>query len=130
MNEQDDLGRRIATLLDAGADDVGPAERERLMAARQMALARLRPDPARARVPAWLGVFAGVGAGSSGRRTPGAHYLIPIAALVLGLAAVTYMHWSPSNDIADIDAGLLTDDLPINAYLDQGFDSWLKRSSR
>jgi hypothetical protein len=25
---------------------------------------------------------------------------------------------------------LLTDDLPINAYLDKGFDSWLKRSSR
>jgi hypothetical protein len=25
---------------------------------------------------------------------------------------------------------LLTDDLPINAYLDQGFDSWLKRAPR
>jgi hypothetical protein len=27
-------------------------------------------------------------------------------------------------------AGLLTDELPISAYLDQDFDSWLKRSSR
>ncbi len=32
--------------------------------------------------------------------------------------------------IADIDLGLLTDDLPIDAYLDKDFDSWLKRSPR
>ena len=50
--------------------------------------------------------------------------------LVLGLAGVAYMHYTPTSDIADIDAGLLTDDLPINAYLDQGFDSWLQRSGR
>jgi len=25
---------------------------------------------------------------------------------------------------------LLTDELPLNAYLDRGFDSWLKRSAR
>jgi hypothetical protein len=35
-----------------------------------------------------------------------------------------------ANAIADIDAGLLTDDLPIDAYLDQDFQSWLKRFSR
>ena len=35
-----------------------------------------------------------------------------------------------SNDFAEIDVGLLTDELPLNAYLDKGFDSWLKRSSR
>jgi hypothetical protein len=60
----------------------------------------------------------------------GVQYLMPIAALVLGLAGVAYMHTPAPSDIADIDAGLLTDELPINAYLDQGFDSWLKRSSR
>ena len=32
--------------------------------------------------------------------------------------------------IADLDARLLTDDLPIDAYLDKGFDSWLKRQQR
>jgi len=58
-------------------------------------------------------------------------YLIPVAALVLGLAGVLYVHSNgTSSDIADIDAGLLTDELPINAYLDKGFDSWLKRSPR
>jgi hypothetical protein len=29
---------------------------------------------------------------------------------------------------AEIDAGLLTDDLPIGAYLDKNFTAWLKRS--
>ena len=36
---------------------------------------------------------------------------------------------SPASEMAEIDAGLLSDELPINAYLDKGFDSWLKRSS-
>jgi len=27
------------------------------------------------------------------------------------------------------DAGLLTDDLPIDAYLDRGFEAWLKKRS-
>jgi hypothetical protein len=54
-----------------------------------------------------------------------------MAALILGLLGVVYVNTSNVvSDIADIDAGLLTDELPISAYLDQGFDSWLKRSPR
>ena len=33
-------------------------------------------------------------------------------------------------ELAEIDAGLLTDELPISAYLDKGFDSWVTGSSR
>lgn len=127
MNEQDELGRRIAGLLDDGADAVGPAQRERLRAARKLALDRHYEQRKRAWAPAW--VTAGVG-GLTERRVFGIQYLIPMAALVLGLAGVAYMHYTPTSDIADIDAGLLTDDLPINAYLDRDFDSWLKRSPR
>jgi hypothetical protein len=126
MNEQDELAKRIARLLDESADNVGPAQRERLAAARKQALSRHRREPTHAWVPAWAGPISRV----TERRVLGVQYLIPIAALVLGLAGVAYMHSGPANDIADIDAGLLTDELPINAYLDQGFDSWLKRSSR
>jgi hypothetical protein len=49
--------------------------------------------------------------------------------LILSLIAVTY--WQvvvQANDIADLDASLLTDDLPINAYLDSNFEAWVKRS--
>lgn len=126
MNEQDELGRRIAGLLDDSADGVGPAQRERLRAARKLALDRHHETRSRALVP---NLATGIG-NITDRPVFGIQYLIPMAALVLGLAGVAYMHYTPPNDIADIDAGLLTDDLPINAYLDQGFDSWLKRSGR
>jgi hypothetical protein len=35
-----------------------------------------------------------------------------------------------SMDIADIDASLLTSELPINAYLDSDFEAWVKRTSQ
>jgi hypothetical protein len=34
------------------------------------------------------------------------------------------------NDNAEIDASLLSGELPIDAYLDSGFEAWLKRSSQ
>jgi hypothetical protein len=56
-----------------------------------------------------------------------------IAATAVALAMAGVVYWQstkPANGLAEIDAYLLTDELPINAYLDKGFDSWLKRSSR
>ena len=61
----------------------------------------------------------------------GTRHWIALSLLVVVLAGVAY--WKrpmPTNDLAEIDTGLLTDELPINAYLDKGFDSWLKRPSR
>ena len=126
MNEQDELGRRIAGLLDDSVDALGPAQRERLRAARKLALDRHYEQRQRSLVPRLASSIGSV----TDRSVFGVQYLIPIAALVLGLAGLAYMHYTPPNEIADIDAGLLTDDLPINAYLDQGFDSWLKPSGR
>ena len=126
MNQQDELARRIAKLLDESADAVGPAQRERLRAARKLALERHHEQPA----PAWAPTWATGISRFTERTVFGVQYLIPVAALVLGLAGVAYMHSTPTTDIADIDAALLTDELPLDAYLDQGFDSWLKRSSR
>jgi hypothetical protein len=127
MNQQDELAQRIVKLLDESADNIGPAQRQRLSAARQAALARHRPAP----VAAWAPVWAGTISRFTEQRAFGVRYVIPIAALVLGLASVVYVQSNgTSSDIADIDAGLLTDELPISAYLDKGFDSWLKRSPR
>ena len=126
MNDHDEVGRRIARLLDESTDALAPEQRERLSAARKLALSRMGGKPAPS--PAWVPAWAGAVSRYTERRVFGVQYLIPMAALVLGLAGVAYMHTGTASDIADIDAGLLTDDLPINAYLDQGFDSWLKRS--
>jgi hypothetical protein len=125
MTDQDELARRIAKLLDESADGLAPAQRERLNAARQRALSHYRTEPVRGWIPVWAGIN-----GITERAVFGVRYLIPMAALVLGLMGVMYMHTNGAPDIADIDAGLLTDELPLDAFLDTSLDAWLKRSPR
>ena len=118
MSDEEQLKRVLhqATEPPAGAA-------ERLRAAREQALARQRPEPA----PAlrWAdNVLGGVGgwAGASLR------LVLPVALLVL--AVMFIYNWQQSRTIAEIeeiDSMLLTDELPIDAYLDRGFQSWLKK---
>jgi hypothetical protein len=54
--------------------------------------------------------------------------VLPVAVLVGGLLAIS--HWQQNLRVAEveeIDALLLTDDLPLDAYLDKGFEAWLKK---
>jgi hypothetical protein len=125
MNQQDELASRIAKLLDEGADKLSPQSREGLAKAREAALARYSAQRAPAAAPAWAATISTITEGS----VFGIRYLIPLAALVLGLIGVVYVQTNGvTSSIADIDMGLLTDELPIDAYLDNDFDSWLKRS--
>ena len=126
MNQEDELAIRIAKLLDEGTDGLGADKRERLAQARKLALSRQNGPRAPVLAPAWAGPISRV----TEQSVFGVRYLIPLAALILGLIGVVYVNTSGvASEIANIDAGLLTDELPISAYLDQGFDSWLKRSS-
>jgi uncharacterized protein DUF3619 len=130
MNTTDDeLARRIIQHLDFGADHIEPRTRERLLEARKAALSHYKEELQPARGLAWAG-------GALTRRESSffsPRNVIAGAALIAVLIGMAY--WqnngsNPANELADIDVGLLTEDLPINAYLDKGFDSWLKRSSR
>ena len=127
MNQEDELALRIARLLDEGSGGLTPAQRERLAETRRVAVARAQAQAQPAPAPAWAGAISSF----TERSVLGVRYLVPFAALLLGLLGVVYVNTgSVSSEMAEIDAGLLTDELPINAYLDQGFESWLKRSSR
>ena len=127
MNEHDEQGQRVARLLDESAEHLTARQAAGLARARQMALARYQPQRAAQMTPALAGA---AGAGWTERSVLGVRYFLPVATLLVGLVGITYMHSAGvPNDISDIDAGLLTDELPINAYLDQDFESWLKRSS-
>ena len=56
--------------------------------------------------------------------------VLPLIFLILGLYASN--HWYQAQlqeEIIEIDTEVLTGDLPMDAYLDKGFDLWLKRSS-
>lgn len=123
----DELAGKIVRILDYSADHLNPQVSERLFAARRIALTRYREQPAPASGLAWAGHAIARFVGDH----PNARYMVAGMALIAALLGIVYwQNSSPANDLAEIDAGLLTDDLPINAYLDKGFDSWLKRSLR
>jgi hypothetical protein len=124
MNEPQ-FGNKVRHLLNQRSSTVDPAVAERLRAAREQALARQRPEPAP--VLAWADNVLGRvdGWGSLSLRI-----LVPLALLVGGLAGI--YSWEQNQRIAeveDIDAQLLTDDLPVEAYLDRGFQNWLKKQA-
>jgi Protein of unknown function (DUF3619) len=124
MNEQQ-IAYRIKQELNRGLDlDAGKLAR--LETAREQALARQRVESPVA-VLAWAeNVMGRVGGPSS--LIP--RMLLPMAILILGLIAIN--QWRDSQvaaEIEEIDAAVLTGDLPLDAYLDKGFDAWLKRSS-
>lgn len=122
MNERE-FGHKIKHQLDR-ALDLEPATRNRLKAAREQALARQRlTEPVFAL--AWADAIVGRLSGNP----VSASIVLGGAALILALFGVQYWQRAPTvEEIEEIDAALLTSDLPINAYLDISFDSWLKRS--
>lgn len=124
MNEQQ-IAYRIKQLLNRRLD-LDASVLARLKAAREQALGRQRVESP-ASVTVWAdNVLGRFGAPSS--VIP--RLLLPTAVLILGLIAIN--QWRNSwvaAEIEEIDAAVLTGDLPLDAYLDKGFAAWLKRSS-
>ena len=129
MNQPEhELAKKLVQYLDYGVDHIEPGVRERLAAARRSALSHYRERPATVLGLAWAGPAA---RWRTEYRFNSARLLIAAATLVLATAGVVYWQSAgPANGLTEIDLNLLTDELPINAYLDKGFDSWLKRSLR
>ncbi|MDD5298651.1 MAG: DUF3619 family protein [Rhodocyclaceae bacterium] len=118
-----DLGYRVAHRLDLGTENLPRETRERLFAARQQALAHHRRASALFSLPGFGHLAVDV-------LLPQARALLAIIVLVAGVAGSYY--WNSSQQVAEneeVDSALLSGDLPINAYLDHGFDTWLKASS-
>jgi hypothetical protein len=133
MNEQH-LGNGIRSALDAGLV-LAPGVAARLHRARELALAHHVPTGrgfaaaiAEGAGAFWLGQFQG----------SWAQIALSVALLVTALAGVHY--WQDAREAmlavnsaveqyVDVDTRVLTGDLPINAYLDEDFQTWLKQSS-
>ena len=112
------LSRRLARVLDQGV--LGSYELERLRLARQRALERAAAAGPATRLVAWLDLHAAplLRSGLS-------------VALVLAVAlAGDYLGLEQARSEAQrVDGALLVDDLPINAYLDEGFRAWIAAGS-
>ncbi|MDA0226121.1 MAG: DUF3619 family protein [Proteobacteria bacterium] len=122
MNELQ-FGNQIRQALNEGAR-LPAALRERLRASRERALARRRIGTDVVLAGGVLGRFGGLGGFSVA-------VLVPVLLLVIGLAS---LHSARQNLVAEkqveIDTQLLSDELPIDAYLDKGFEKWLKKQRR
>lgn len=133
MNEEIRFASKIRQALAEGARLEGPrgaAVATRLRAARERALEARRT--ARSPALAWArGGAAGLaGGGFGGVGGFSLRVVLPTLLLVAGLFAI--YNWQQAQQAAaveELDALLLTDDLPLDAYLDRGFEAWLKKVS-
>jgi hypothetical protein len=121
----DQFGRRVAMRLDAGTDEMPYEVRERLRAARVRALA-LRKQPEVA--PVIIGRGAGATLALGERRwLYRLGSVLPLVVLAAGLVLIhTIQSERRASELAEVDAALLTDDLPPAAYADPGFVQYLK----
>jgi len=121
----DQFGRTVARRLASGSDEIDYAVGERLRAARVRALAARKQEM---RAPI---VIAGGGAATLafGERSwfNRIASIVPIVVLAAGLVLIhTTQSERRVNELAEVDAALLTDDLPPAAYADPGFVQYLK----
>jgi hypothetical protein len=122
MNEKDFAGK-VRSWLDRSADELGQLQSTRLRAARLRALDRWH-EPVRL-----LGIVT-VGSGTARalkyRVLQQVLLWLPLAILLATLATKAI---SPEADIGELDAQLLTGELPIDAFLDEDFGQWLESAS-
>jgi hypothetical protein len=121
MNEPQ-FGNKIRHLLNQGAQ-LDQSISAKLRLAREAALARQKPESAQG--VTWLGGILGR---LGGLRGLSLRLIVPFLALAMGLAAIySWQQRQRAAEVEELDALVLTGELPIDAYLDRGFEAWLKK---
>ena len=119
----DQFGRHVAMRLDAGTTEIPYEVSERLRAARVRAL-QVRRQPEVAPVMVGRGGVATLGWTGWFHRVAS---VLPLLVLAAGLVLIHgLMTERRASELAEVDAALLTDDLPPAAYADPGFVQFLK----
>ncbi len=129
LSAQDRYGRQLAACLDASAQQLPHDISERLRVARQQALGKYREVQIRETASVSLGGgVAALGGGEDERGLwPRLVSLIPLLALIAGLVTIQMAGTEQiAEELAELDAAILTDDLPPDAYSDPGFAQFLK----
>jgi len=127
----DEFAKKITTYLDQGTANLKAGVAYRLQSARQKALARLA-DPQRAANLSLAGARSAGGSGTlGGGRSLWASGRLWIGVALIAAAGIGFQQWQSYqqlNDLEETDAAILSSDLPIDAYLDRGFQNWLRRT--
>ncbi len=125
--QEKDFAQKITRTLNWGLSRIEADKLDRIRAGRQRALAAYREPVTILGLVTVSGQTLDI---STWIRKP--LFWLPILAIVAAVAAYTL---SGTDDIYDetggeLDAQLLTGELPINAFLDKDFGSWVKESSQ
>jgi Protein of unknown function (DUF3619) len=138
-SKEHEFALKISRALDESTTHIPAVAVDKLAAARRTALARKKPEKLAVAAPVFTPALAGAAgqfsspdAGES--RKPRTRFgrlglAWPVLALVIGLAGIAY--WEDHQrtaELADIDAAMLSDNLPLDAYLDHGFNAYLTRN--
>jgi Protein of unknown function (DUF3619) len=127
---QDRYGLKTASYLSTGAADLSHEISERLRAARVQAVAKrkvVRLETSGEIVRSGGSAALGWGSGQGFGWLAGLGSVLPLVALVIGLLVINSVQSdNRAAEIAEVDAALLTDELPPAAFADPGFIQFLK----
>ena len=137
MNTDDlNFAYKVRHALDEKLDDLRPSTTQRLAAARQIALARKKPH-----APALVAqnALAGDGFGRALYKPflqpfswiSRVGVALPLLALAAGLVGIYQFEQQQHIAVlAELDVAVLSDELPLSAYLDHGFNAYLTQSGQ
>ena len=121
---ENDLARRIVAQLDRSLTELPTTTVRKLETARATALARYRAGGTWTD-QLWLGRLLGR---RGLRQGLAVRLVLPVAIVIASLTGLIYWQ-SASHYEEELDTGLLAGELPLHAYIDPGFDTWLTHTS-
>ena len=132
MNEQQ-FSLQIRKALDETADQLPYKVTHRLGAATELALSRMQAQPV-----GFASVATAGNSGRSGKALLGSTTLWRFAgtlvpALIIAAGIVVMQDWDVSakaEELSEVDAEMLTDEVPIDTYADRGFGVFLKNTKQ
>jgi hypothetical protein len=131
MNAKEiDFAYRVRHALNENLEHLPPSTTTRLAEARRAAISRKKPDlPKRAWVP--RPVVAESGDGFFNRPLSWLGRMSVALPIVLAFAGLVGMYQAEKQqhirELAEIDAMVLSDELPLSAYTDHGFNAYLAK---
>lgn len=132
MNHDDiNLAYQLRHALNENLESLPASTVERLAAARKLALSRKKADAPQVAARAGLRRFFDVDFHFSGAGLGRLGVALPLLALVVGLGGLyQYEQEQRIDELAELDAAMLADELPLTAYLDHGFNAYLESQQR
>jgi hypothetical protein len=130
--EEIDFAYKVRRAMTESTENIPQATLDRLASARALALSKQKEEG-----PVAVLAFGGILAGNNGTSISQKSWVkklalaLPILALIIGLYGI-YEHEQQQqiNDLAEIDAAVLVDELPPDAYVDNGFNAYLNKDPK